>query len=79
MEWSFFIIIPVVLFLQLIYYLMATQQECSKTKPSTPLPVENTNQTGELVYKTPDKKYLQYMNKSRCYIDIQETIQPHEI
>ena len=58
---------------------MATQQECSKTKPSTPLPVENTNQTGELVYKTPDKKYLQYMNKSQCYIDIQETIQPHEI
>ena len=51
---------------------MATQQEYNKTKPSTPLPVEDTNQTGELVYKTPDKKYL-------CYIDIQETIQPHEI
>ena len=56
---------------------MATKQEYNKTKPCTPLPVEDTNQTGELVYKTPDKKYLQYMNK--CHIAIQETIQPNEI
>ena len=56
---------------------MATQQEYNNTKPSTPLPVEDTNQTGELVYQTPDNKYLQYMNK--CYIDIQETTQPDEM
>ena len=53
---------------------MATQQEYNKTKPGTPLPVEDIKQTGELVCKTLDKKYLQYMNK--CYI---ETIQPDEI
>ena len=58
---------------------MATQQEYNNTKPSTPLPVEDTNQTGELVYQTPDKKYLQYMNKCYMYIAIQETIQPDEI